>query len=77
MNSHDFKQIRLALGLTQPALADLLRIRSSRAIAYYEAGERGINGPASLVMDLLDAGLIEEIEAMNIIDKATEEPENE
>jgi DNA-binding transcriptional regulator YiaG len=52
-----FKTIRQQAGLTQSRLAALLRISDSRAIRRWEAGERQISGPVSLLMELIDAGV--------------------
>lgn len=51
-----FKAIRLRAGLTQSALAERLRINDLRTIRKWEAGERAVSGPVSLLMELLDAG---------------------
>jgi DNA-binding transcriptional regulator YiaG len=51
-----FKRIRQGAGLTQSGLAALLRISDSRAVRRWEAGEREISGPVSILMELLDDG---------------------
>jgi len=51
-----FKSIRQRAGLTQSGLALRLRIEDMRTIRRYEAGDRAISGPVSLLMELLDAG---------------------
>jgi DNA-binding transcriptional regulator YiaG len=53
-----FKSIRTRAGLTQTGLAAILRIEDLRTIRRYETGERSISGPVSLLMELLDAGVI-------------------
>ena len=52
----DFNAIRKRAGLTQSGLAERLRIKDLRTIRKWEAGEREISGPVSLLMELLDAG---------------------
>jgi DNA-binding transcriptional regulator YiaG len=51
-----FQAIRQRAGLTQSGLAALLRIGDLRTIRRYEAGEREVSGPVSLLMEMLDAG---------------------
>jgi DNA-binding transcriptional regulator YiaG len=58
MTPATFKAIRQRLGLTQSGLAAVLRIDDLRTIRRYEAGERSISGPVSLLMELLEAGTI-------------------
>ena len=51
----DFRAIRARFrAFRRHLLADLLRLESGRAIRRYEAGERAIPGPISLLMELLD-----------------------
>lgn len=59
MTPSEFKAIRTRAGLTQTGLAARLRIEDLRTIRRYEAGERAISGPVSLLMELLDAGRLE------------------
>lgn len=56
MTPQAFKAIRQRRGLTQSALAAVLRIDDLRTIRRYEKGEREISGPVSLLMELLDEG---------------------
>lgn len=56
MNSSEFKTIRQRAGLTQSGLAARLRISDIRTIRKWEAGERAISGPISILMELLDSG---------------------
>lgn len=56
MTPEAFKAIRQRAGLTQTELAARLRIEDLRTIRRYEAGERAISGPVSLLMELLDDG---------------------
>lgn len=51
-----FKSIRQRAGLTQSGLAERLRINDLRTIRKWEAGERAISGPVSLLMEMLDEG---------------------
>ncbi len=56
MTADAFKAIRQRAGLTQSGLAGRLRISDLRTIRKWEAGERAISGPVSLLMEMLDAG---------------------
>lgn len=58
MSPASFKAIRERAGLTQSQLADFLRISDRRTIRYWETGERPVSGPVSLLMELLDQGVI-------------------
>jgi DNA-binding transcriptional regulator YiaG len=58
MTPETFKAIRVRAGLSQSQLADVLRLSDKRTIRYWEAGERQISGPVSLLMELLDKGLL-------------------
>lgn len=58
MTPATFRAIRLRAGLTQSQLARFLRISDLRTVRKWEAGERAISGPVSLLMELLDAGII-------------------
>lgn len=51
-----FKAIRQRAGFTQSGLAAFLRISDNRTIRKWEAGDREISGPVTLIMELLDAG---------------------
>jgi DNA-binding transcriptional regulator YiaG len=59
MTPTEFKSIRQRASLSQRGLAQLLRI-TDRAVRYIEQGEREISGPVSLLMELLDKGLLRE-----------------
>lgn len=52
------KSIRERAGLTQGQLATLLRIEDSRTIRRWETGERAVSGPASLILEMLDEGIL-------------------
>lgn len=56
MTGSEFKAIRQRAGLTQSSLAERLRISDLRTVRKWEAGERAVSGPVSLLMELLDAG---------------------
>lgn len=56
MIASEFKAIRQRAGLTMTALAVRLRIEDARTIRRYEAGDRAVSGPVSLLMELLNAG---------------------
>ena len=55
MTPATFLSIRKQAGLTQSGLAARLRISDVRTIRKWEAGERAISGPVSLLMEQLDA----------------------
>lgn len=56
MTPTQFKAIRERAGLTQSALASVLRISDSRAIRRWETGERAVSGPVSLLMEMIRDG---------------------
>lgn len=58
MNADKVKEIRAAAGLTQAGLAALLRLGASgkRTVRRWEAGEIPITGPASIVLEMIEAG---------------------
>lgn len=51
----ELKALRQRRGLSLPQLAALLRIQNRRTIMRWEAGEVPISGPASIVLEMLDA----------------------
>lgn len=53
MTPADLKSARLALGLTAEGFAKLVRVESGRTIRRWEAGERDIPGPVTVIVDLL------------------------
>lgn len=55
MTPTEFKSIRVRAGLTQAQLAARLRVDDIRTIRRYEAGERAISGPVSILMEQLGA----------------------
>jgi DNA-binding transcriptional regulator YiaG len=56
MTPTEIKAIRQRYGLSQTELAALLRISDLRTIRRWEKGEVPISGPASIVLELMDAG---------------------
>jgi DNA-binding transcriptional regulator YiaG len=55
MTPAEIKVIRQRYGLSQSELAALLRISDIRTIRRWEAGEVPVSGPASIVLELMDA----------------------
>lgn len=55
MTPAELKAIRKRYGLTIRLLADLLRIRDEKTIRRWEKGEVPVSGPASIVLELMDA----------------------
>lgn len=55
MTPTELKAIRKRYGLTIRGLADLLRIRDEKTIRRWESGEVPVSGPASIVLELMDA----------------------
>lgn len=49
------KAIRNEAGLSQTGLANLLRIKDLRTIRRWEKGEIPITGPASIILELIEA----------------------
>lgn len=58
MTPGQFKSIRERAGLTQGQLADILRLSDSRTIRRYEDGSRAVSGPVSILMEMLDEGIL-------------------
>lgn len=56
MTPKKIQSIRKRAGLSQSGLAALLRITDQRTVRRWESGETPITGPASIIMELLDAG---------------------
>ena len=50
------KSIRTAAGLSQREMARLLRVSDIRTVRRWETGEVPVSGPASIVLEMLDAG---------------------
>ena len=53
MTHTQFKDARIALGLSQNAMAEALGLKTSRAIRQFESGERQVSGPVAKLMDYL------------------------
>jgi DNA-binding transcriptional regulator YiaG len=45
MTPTQFKASRKALGLSLSGMAKALHLKSTRAVRYYESGERSVSGP--------------------------------
>jgi DNA-binding transcriptional regulator YiaG len=60
MNPTQIKLIRKRAGLTLDGLAQLLRIKDKRTLQRWESGDVPVSGPASIVLELLDAGELPE-----------------
>ena len=58
MTPTTFKAIRERAGLTQDQLARLLRISDSRSVRRWEDGSRQISGPVSILLEMLDEGIL-------------------
>ena len=56
MNPAEVHSIRKRAGLSQTDLARLLRIADIRTVRRWETGDVPISGPASIILELLDAG---------------------
>lgn len=57
MTPQTFHSIRKRHGYTCRGIASALRIGDERTIRRWEKGERAVSGPASILMELLDAGV--------------------
>ena len=53
MTPTQFKDARIALGLSQNAMAQALGLKTSRAIRQFESGERAVSGPVAKLMGML------------------------
>lgn len=60
MTPATIKTIRQRAGLSQSGLAALLRLSDLRTIRRWEKGDVPISGPASIVLEMLDAGELPE-----------------
>lgn len=52
--------IRKRAGLSQSGLAALLRISDQRTVRRWESGDIPVTGPASIILEMLDAGELPE-----------------
>lgn len=55
MSPSEIKAIRQRFSLSQTELAGVLRISDLRTIRRWEKGEVPISGPASIILELMDA----------------------
>ena len=53
MTPMQFKDARIALGLSQNAMAEALGLKTSRAIRQFESGDREISGPVAKLVTML------------------------
>lgn len=60
MTPLEIRRIRTEAGLSLDGLAKLLRIEDRSTVHRWEKGQRAISGPASIVLELLDAGELPE-----------------
>jgi DNA-binding transcriptional regulator YiaG len=60
MTPTEIQSIRKRAGLSQSGLAALLRISDLRTVRRWETGDTPISGPASIILELLDAGELPE-----------------
>jgi DNA-binding transcriptional regulator YiaG len=60
MTPATIKAIRTRAGLTQSQLAAMLRISDLRTVRRWESGDVPVSGPASIVLELLEAGELPE-----------------
>lgn len=56
----NIKAIRKRAGLSQSGLAALLRISDQRTVRRWETGDIPVSGPASIILEMLDAGELPE-----------------
>lgn len=60
MTPHRLKTIRLAAGHSHATLANLLRIQTRKTIWNWEVGKVPVSGPASILLEMLEAGELPE-----------------
>jgi DNA-binding transcriptional regulator YiaG len=60
MTPNELRRIRTKAGLSLDGLAKMLRIGDLSTIHRWEKGTRPISGPASLLLEMIDAGEIPE-----------------
>jgi DNA-binding transcriptional regulator YiaG len=53
MSPVEFKDARIALGLSPDAMASALGLKTSRAIRQFESGDRGVSGPVAKLVEML------------------------
>jgi DNA-binding transcriptional regulator YiaG len=60
MTPAEVQSIRKRAGLSQSDLAALLRVSDLRTVRRWESGDVPISGPASIILEMLDAGELPE-----------------
>jgi DNA-binding transcriptional regulator YiaG len=60
MTPQEIRRIRTKADLSLDGLAKVLRIEDRSTIHRWEKGQRRISGPASIILELLDAGELPE-----------------
>jgi DNA-binding transcriptional regulator YiaG len=67
MSSQEFKDIRNDLGLSVPALAQLLNLSNTKKVRRYEDGDKAVSGPAGVLMRVLRdvPGALEYVEKLS------------
>lgn len=60
MTPTHLRAIRASHNLSTRALASLLRIGDERTIRRWQAGDNPVSGPASIVLEMLEAGELPE-----------------
>lgn len=55
MTSAELKAKRHALGLSAEGFARLVRVQSGRTVRKWEAGDRDIPGPVTVILDIAEA----------------------
>lgn len=60
MTPDELRRIRLASGLSLDKLAKVLRIADLSTVHRWEKGQRAVSGPASIILEMLDAGELPE-----------------
>lgn len=60
MLGDEVRAIRQRAGLSLLGLANLLRISDRSTVHRWETGARPVSGPASLLLEMLDAGKLSE-----------------
>lgn len=58
MTPNHIRTIRKKAGLSQAGLAAILRIKDIRTVRRWEKGVIPITGPASIIMEMLEAGVL-------------------
>lgn len=56
MTPETFRSIRKAAGLSANELAKKLRVADGRTVRHWEAGDRPVTGPTSILMEMIADG---------------------